>query len=263
MATQDPVFDPSLYVRAPAFSLAEGVTLARALVAACPKALLPAVKKPLDRLKSRADEADSALLSRQRQNTLSEEDTRALDAEMDGCFSGLDLRLAGYIALPQATCPKSLRAKDLRQKLFGDKGLSFLRETYVAQLAAMRTISQRIREDKLTPDIDDLCGPEFLQHISKLLPRYEAMVQTVLTRETGVGENLQFHRQALQRNIVSYASAVCGTVDDADPSTTSVALQALIPLDNLKSSLLCRRTPTEPEPEPAVPVPADPVPPKT
>lgn len=248
MSNPEFVFDPSLYVRAPVFTLGEGVVLARSLLAACPKALLPTIKKPLDRLKARADEAEAALVARQRQSTLSEEDTRLLDTEMDNCLNGIDLRLSGYMALSATSCPKSVRARELRQKLFGDAGLGFLRDTYASQLSAMRVILQRIDQEKLPREIDDLCGPEFLEQFRKLLPRYESMVHGVLTRETTVSENLHNHRLGLQRAVTAYANAVCGTVDDTDASSITLAVTALAPLDNLRNNIQSRRSTAEPTP---------------
>ena len=261
MSTSDLVFDPSVYVRAPMFSLPEGLTLARALIASCPRALAATLKKPSERLQTRIDAAQTALMDRQRQNTPTEEDTRLLDGEIDGCFIGLKLRLDGYAALPSSKQPKSQRASTLLRQLFGDSGLSFLRDNYPAQLAAMRILIKRIDEDKLAREIDELCGPEFLDHIRMLLPRYERMVHGVLNRETGVGENLNAHRMGLQKAISSYASAVCGTVDDSDESTIELAIQALAPLDNLRANLTGRRSTDDPQPSPAAP--AAPLPPSS
>ena len=254
MSTFEPAFDPSSYVRSPSFALPEGVTLGRALVAACPRALAPLVKKPSERLEKRLDEAETALVARQRHSTLSEEATRTIDAEIDGCFWGLKLRLEGYQSLPPATEPKSQRASQLQQRLFAD-GLSFLRDSYSAQLAAMQAFVQRIDEDKLAREVDDLCGPEFLDHIRRLLPRYQRMVQGMLTRETTLPENLSSHRIALQKAITAYASAVCGTVDDTDPATIRLAQTALAPLDNLRALIASRRTPESPDPAPTPPTP--------
>lgn len=260
MSTSDLAFDPSVYVRAPMFSLPEGLTLARALIASCPRALAATLKKPSERLQTRIDAAQTALMDRQRQNTLTEEDTRALDSETDGCFTGVRMRLEGYAALPASQYPKSERASTLLRKLFGDGGLGFLRDSYAAQLAAMKVLMQRIDEDKLAREVDELCGPEFLEHIRKLLPRYERMVHGVLNRETGVTENLTNHRSSLQKAVSAYASAVCGTVDDSDPETIAIAFQALAPLDNLRSNLASRRPADDapPSPTPASPAPVQP-----
>ena len=257
MSSSDLAFDPSIYVRAPLFAVPEGLILGRTLIAACPRSLHPAVKLPSARLEKRLAEAEAALLNRQRQGSQSEEDTRALDAEMDACFWGIKLRLDGYAALPARLEPKSQRASQLQQRLFGE-GMNFLRDSYAGQLATMQTLLQRIEDDKLTRELDDLCGPEFLDHIKRLLPRYQKMVQAVLTRETTVSENLSHHRIALQRAISAYASAVCGTVDDTDEASIRLAQTALAPLDNLRASLASRRSPESPAPAPAPIEPASP-----
>src|SRR5437868_3280348 len=118
-----PSFDPSLYTRAPVFSVSEGVALARALLGALPKGLPATVTKAADKLKLRIEAAQSALIDRQRQSgQMSPEDTRALDQEMDSAWSGLRQRLDGYASLPGESYPNARRAAELRTALFGSEG---------------------------------------------------------------------------------------------------------------------------------------------
>ena len=168
------------------FSLPEGLTLARALIASCPRALAATLKKPSERLQTRIDAAQTALMDRQRQNTLTEEDTRLLDGEIDGCFIGLKLRLDGYAALPPSKQPKSQRASTLLRQLFGDSGLSFLRDNYPAQLAAMRILIKRIDADKLAGETDVLWGPACRDHTRRLPPRYERTANGLCKRDVRV-----------------------------------------------------------------------------
>lgn len=247
-------FDPSLYTRAPIFSVQEGISLARALIAACPKGMPASVKKAADKLEQRAQQAQTALVERQRlDNQIREEDTRALDQEMDSAFSGLRMRLDGYACLPQDKYATARRAAELSALLFGADGLAFLRDSYSAQLTTMDTLLKRISEDKLGKDLDALCGPEFLSHIRALLPRYERMVQALLSRDSGNGvTNLAMYRNTLSRSIVAYATAVCASVDEDDPGTITRALAALKPLDGQRNAIANRRNSAEkPESPPA------------
>lgn len=256
MAMSDPVFlDLSVYLRAPVFSVQEGISLARALAAACPKGVPALVKRAQGKLNRAADAAQTALRDRQREtNQLSEEDSRALDQEMDGAFSGMRLRLQGYASLPTEQVPRAGRAAALLTQLFGSDGLSFLRDSYSAQLATMQALLQRIAEDKLDKELDSLCGPEFLAHIRALLPRYERMVHAMLSRASGPGQNLLSHRAALSRAVVGYATSICATVDEEDVATVQQALAALAPLDGQRTAIAARRpTPGDPEPPPSPP----------
>lgn len=243
--------DLSIYLRAPIFSVQEGVSLARALLAASPRGAPALVKRAADRLRRATDAAQEALLERQRElNQLSEEDSRALDQVMDSVWGGLRLRLQGYAALPEDSVPNAARAAALLTQLFGDDGLSFLKDTYSAQLATMTTLLQRITRDKLGKEIDALCGPEFLAEIRRLLPRYERMVNAMLSRSGGSGQSLLVHRGALSRAVVAYAAAVCATADEEAPETIERVVAALAPLLGQRTAVASRRSSAGEEPAP-------------
>ena len=253
--------DLSVYLRAPVFSVQEGVSLARALLAIVPRGVPALVTRAADKLRRAADAAEAGLLERQRElSQLTEEDGRLIDQEMDAAWGGLRLRLQGYAALPSARVPSAARAAALLTQLFGDQGLSFLKESYSAQLTSMTTLLQRIAQDKLGTDLDALCGPEFLAEIRHLLPRYERMVQAMLSRPLGSGQNLVLHRAALGRAVVAYATAICATVDDEVPKTVQAALAALSPLDGQRAAAADRRQPGAGPKDPPPPAPPAPAP---
>lgn len=245
--------DLSPYLRSPMFSVQEGISLARALVSRCPREAPALVKRAASKLKRAAEEAQSALSARQREeNQQSEEDSRLLDQEMDAAWGGLRLRLEGYASLSRELVPRAGRAAELLAELFGSEGLSFLKVTYSAQLATMQALLQRIAEDKLDKELDALCGPEFLARIHALLPRYERMVHAALSRKSGPAENLLSYRNALSRAVLGYATAICATVDEQDSETVEQALAALAPLAGQRTAVAARRSATDsPEPPPA------------
>lgn len=237
--------------------------MARALLAATPKGVPALVKRAADKLRRAADAAQDALLERQRELTqLSEEDSRTLDQEMDAAWGGLRLRLAGYAGLPHDTVASAARAAALLTQLFGDDGLNFLKDSYSAQLVSMTTLLKRISQDKLGKEIDALCGPEFLAEIRRLLPRYERMVQAILSRSGSTSQNLLVHRSALSRAVVAYATAVCATVDEESPETVQRVVLALAPLVGQRNAIAGRRSSAsqDPEPAPVPPAPAAPAP---
>lgn len=246
------------------FSVQEGISLARALVAGCPKDAPPLVKRAAAKLKRAADAAQTALTARQReQNQQSEEDSKVLDQEMDAAWAGLRLRLEGYTTLSHELVPRAGRAAELLTELLGSDGLSFLKGTYSSQLATMQALLQRITEDKLDKELDALCGPEFLVRIRAMLPRYERMVHAMLSRKSGPAENLLTYRNSLSRAVLAYATAICSTVDEDHAETVEQAMAALAPLVGQRIATAGRRGPGEsaepapPEPTPE-PVPAPP-----
>ncbi|WP_155798432.1 hypothetical protein, partial [Sorangium cellulosum] len=228
----DKTFDASVYVRAPIINIANGVTLANALVAACPEAAPENVAKACTKLKAAAEAGQKALTARRRENgALSEDDVRVLDREADASFGALRMRLVAYAMLPAERFPKARRAGELVKELFGDDGLSFLTAEYAAQNTVMASIVEHIQEAELQPEIDALVGPEFLEQIGNVLPRYDVMVRDRLQKEAAATSNLATVVRAIQSAIVSYATKVAGMVDEDDPATLEAVRRALRPLD--------------------------------
>ncbi len=248
--------DLSPYLSSTNFSVQEGISLARALIASCPKGAPAAVKRAVEKLRRAADAAQTALSARQREdNQVSEEDGRLLDQDIDAAWRGLRLALEGLASLSPARVPRARRAAALLTQLFDSTGLSFLAESYSSQLTTMQALLQRIEEDKLEKEIDAVIGPEFLEEIREMLPRYERMVHGMLNRRSGSSENLQNHRYTLSRLVLAYATAICSTVDEEEPETVEIAFRALAPLDNQRAAMAGRRSAgqdsAEPTPDPA------------
>jgi hypothetical protein len=251
-------FEPYLYTRAPAINLASGIVLAEALVAACPDIMPPPVKKAVKQLAKIAAAAKQAWADRQRVlGVVPDADSRALDQEADGGWSNLRSRLESYAGLPVALFPKARRAQEIVDSLFGDAGLGFLRDTYVLQWSSMSLLLKRIDDEGLAPEIDKFAGPEFLQHIRNVHPRYEAMVRTSLQRESGQ-QNLLEHVRLIQRAVVAYATRVCATVEDDDDASAETARDALAAIEKMRLTASSKRgSSVEPDPAPEpVPEPA-------
>lgn len=227
-------FDPSQYVRPQMLTLASGIVLAQALVAACPDIMPPPVKKAVLHLAKTATTAQQAWADRQRENGfVPDEGTRVLDQEADGSWSNLRARLLAYAELPSALFPQARRAQEIIDTLFGDSGLGFLRDNYILQWSTMNVLLKRIDAEGLAADIDMIAGPEFLQHIRNVHPRYEAMVQGALQRDAGQ-QNLRDHVRLIQRAVVAYATRVCATVEDDDDSTADTARTALAAIEKMR-----------------------------
>ena len=253
--------DPTLYVRAPVMTAESGITLSRAVVAACSKDFPASVKKAAKKITDAADQAQAALASRQKAvGKVSESDARIIDQAGDASWGALRMRLLGYAELPATKFPDAQRASQLVLELFGPDGLSFLKETYPVQWSTADTILKRIDDDNLQDDIDRIAGKEFLLNIRAQHKAYGSMVQNLLLREKAVGVNLAEHVRAMGRAIVDYATRVCALVDeDDDEQRIAAVLAALRPMDAYREATARKAGNTNTEaPAPADPTAAEP-----
>lgn len=226
----DEPFDPSLYTRSPRINLLSGITLARALIAACPRGMPGGVQRATLKLGKTAEAAQDAWSDRQR--LLSPVESESVDPQADRAFGALRGRLQSYALLSGEQFPKAAEAERLERELF-PSGLDFTQLPYVEQLTAMEALVARIDRDKLGARIDELCGADFLKNIRRIVPLYRTMVQGSLER-SATPESLSPHNRALAQAIVEYATRVCATVDSDDPETLERARQALAPIDSLR-----------------------------
>ena len=236
-------FDPSLYSRAPSINLESGLTLARALVAASPKGMPAFVGKSVKDLKAVIAAAAKALAQRKRElGTITDVDSRALDAEADIYWKALRLRLVPWAMIAVYAKPgsRAARGAKLLRTLFGDDDVTFLNDPYHVQVTTTATLLLRIEDEKLTAELHELAGETFLALVKEIQPRYEKMVQGRLQRDVRFNDNLAEHMRALGEAIVTYATRVCATVEKKDPKTTEVARKALRPID-VHRSLAARR----------------------
>ena len=227
----DAPFDSSVFTRAPILTIESGITLCKALVAACPKGMPDNVTKAPQKLKKTAEAAQQALAQRQRElGKTTSENVRQIDVEADSAWSALRMRLESYASLPASRYPRAARAGELYTSLFGADGLKFLQLPYAEQLSTADAMLSRIDEDGLQKDINAIAGPEFLEQIRFTHSAYGSMVKAMLSRESKGEVNLLEHVRAMGRAIVDFATKVCGTVDEDDPSTSAAARKALQPI---------------------------------
>ena len=247
------IFDPAPYSNAPRMSLESGIALARALVAACPKTMPARIHKAAQKLAQHTDNAQAKLALRQTAlGSISEEDKRLVDQAGDGSWGALRGRLLAYAMLPAAEYPDAKRAGELVVILFGDDGLSFLTESYPVQWTTADTILKRVDDAGLSPDIDRIAGPEFLDNIRKRHAKYGAMVQSILIKTNQIHVDLAAEVRALGHAIVAYSTKVCAHVEDDDPNTITDARAALQPID-LHREAIANASQTAPTPAPVSP----------
>lgn len=225
-------FEPSEYTRAPIITVSSGCALANALVDACPKDAPPGVKKAKKHLEATAEKAAADLAARNKAlGVYTEEDSRILDNEADRAWGGLRMRLSAMAMLSPAKFPKAKKAAELEATVFPN-GTEFLKADQLTQSGSMAAILQHIDEAKLSGEIDAVAGPELLQAVREIQPRYEAMVSERLRRDKELGQNLSETTRGLQAAIVNYATKVIGTIEHDDPATTEWARKALLPILN-------------------------------
>lgn len=251
--------DLAIYARPPVMTLESGIALSNSLVSACPKSMPDNVKKSAKKLKGAAGDAQTALAKRQAAlGAISEEDARVIDQEGDVSWGALRGRLTAYASLPVKEFPDAKRAGELIIILFGENGLSFLKDTYPVQWGTADTILLRIQKEGLQADIDRIAGPEFLKNVRDRHVAYSAMVKRYLSRNSSATVNLSDELRTLGRAIVAYATQVCAFATDheSDDAALAAAADALRPLDTFRELASARAKPEQGAAEPA----ADPAP---
>lgn len=234
-------FDPSLYTRSPILTIASGITLCGALVEACPATSPANVKKAAKKLNAVVGAARKAWNARKQQlGKVSDASAQILDQEADWSWSALRMRLQAYALLPVSRYPGAARAAELVVVLFGADGLEFLKHPYPEQLAAMGSVLERVDDEALAKEIDQLAGKEFLAQARHVQPRYDEMVKLMLQRDEDTGENLLDHVRAMQSAIVTYANKVTALADDDEPETVEAARTQLRAIDNHRAALAKR-----------------------
>ena len=238
-------------------TIESGILLARTLLSVMPKSMPAHVKKSAQKLGRVTDLAQAALTERQRElGTPLDETSREVDGAADLAWGALRDLLDALSRLPDKY-ERAGKARKLLATIFPE-GLAFLRLSYGEQFVMMDTMLKRIDGEGLAKSLDAVVGPELLQEIRTVHPRYQAMVARRL-KETGPAKNLIEHVRAIQRTIVEYATSVASTVDDEDPSTIAPAKEALRPIDNHRE-LTSSKRPSPEAPSPASPIEPTPAP---
>lgn len=246
-------FDPTPYQRAPRGNLEAILSLAGALVEHAPADVADTVDRSTASLEAIIAEAEDGLITRRRESAPIDV---SHEVELDGgadvlwnaLRSGLEARLSYAhvgIAHVLAAQPKrspaaaalragqqqAARARVLLRKLFPDGGLAFTQRSYPEQAVSMATLLRLIEEDGLAQDIDALVGPELLVALRALQPEYQAMVDARLIRDRRSATDLNQLRQKLTRAIGRHCNAVLALLDEKDPDSLPLVLQALRPVE--------------------------------
>jgi hypothetical protein len=257
-------FDRSLFSTAPVITVANGIALAGALVAARPASADAGVKKAAKHLKTVADAAQGDLVRRNSElGAVPDEDSRKLDNEADHCWGGFRMRGQATAMLRPDLYPQAARAAALDAKLFA-QGTEFLKSDYASQSSGMATVLHTIEQEGLEAEVKEIIGADFLAAVRDVQPRYEAMVRERLRRDKAAGQNFFETIRALQAAIVNYAGKVIGSIEHDDPATVETARLALLPIVNHRDAVAAaqragKSAAAAPAPAPAPGVAAAPV----
>lgn len=250
----DDDFDPTAYARAPKLDVAGAVTLAIQLLTNVPKSPPTPVKKAAQILRKRTVTLQSVWKERDR--IAKPEDPRPIDVMADGAMGRLHGRIDDYAGLPADRYPLSARAQQLAKSLFPD-GLAFLTTDFASQWSETEKKLQRIDEEGLAKEIDQIAGPEFLAEVRRIHKLYGEAIGATRSRSKAEVPSLVKPLRDVSQAITGYAIQLVAVLMDAgtDAAKRTAARAALAPLDNYRAAAARReaRRSSEATPETDVP----------
>lgn len=245
--------DASLYTSEPQVDTPGAIATVTMLKQAMSKNASPDMKRTMNVLTRSAGSLKKAWeLSEQSSGTV---DTRAADNRIDLAWAGIRSRLEAYAKLPPDPYPSAKRAADLVDILF-PAGMGFLNLAYAAEWAESQRILERIVEQKLQKDLDQLAGPEFLAEVKTAHALYGEVLGTTKAKKVKNTVSLAEPLKQVRTEIADYALAVV-VFGNAKPSQLAAARAALAPLDDLRAAQASHRAAAEKAKNaPAEPAPA-------
>ena len=246
------VFDANDYAGVPTLNAALTIAMARRLIAEMPKILVKdkSIAVAADRLRARAE-----ALRGERLKALELPggiDARPFDSDEDNAWGMLFDRLSAASRLRLETYgEQASRASELVERLFPSR-LAFLTFRFKEQWEESDRMLQLIVSEQWAGDLDELCGPEYLEEVQVAHAAYgEALGLTqakpVAVPSAAIGDALLSLRSAVRfyiRRVVAFA-------DEDDPSSVGLVELALAPLLEAQAEARNRRSVGAEEPEPA------------
>ncbi len=252
-------FDPTPYVRPPMIDVASGVALGVALLTALPKPAPDNVRNAATRV--RKDTLTLQLAWGKADKSGAPPDRRKADMRIDNAWGILLDRLESYSLLPVAAFPRAPRARELVD-IISPSNREWLNFVFEAEWAESTKRLQRIEEESLAKDINELAGPEFLLEVQGAHAAYGIALALTKPAHEVVEVNLAEPLRSLARAIGRYGLAVAAMAND-DPASVAMVRKALRPIDAFREGQ-ARRTragSTTAEPAPEAPVsPTTPIP---
>jgi hypothetical protein len=242
--------DFTQYQTTPLLTTEATLTLSDDLHAAKPANAPPHVHKAADRMQSTGKAIRQALIERIEQAGLDLGVHGAFDGACDRFWAAGRQRLAYWMIYDHEGLElldeqeqdeldivdkreKAEIARELDKHLFGSDGLGFLRKPFAQQVALMASRLNFIAGSEKFAQYEEVIGPDLLATLNILQKRYQRMVHERAMRDDSAA-SVRSLRSTLQRHIGLYASAVLGMLDEDDPESIAVVLEALRPILNAR-----------------------------
>ena len=228
-------FDASQYLTPPRLTVPQAFALSIALLHALPKAAGAGVHRAAKALNQTTVALQLLWSARERALSAAKpRDRVVVDRRIDAAWGALKLRISGYAMLPSALYPLAARAEELDKALF-PRGMVFLKDAMEAEWAASDELLKRIDADKLASDIDTLAGPDFLVEIRAAHLEYGQALGITEAHAAPEGPSaLLKPLRAVVQAIADYVIQIIAIVDREDEATSTVARNALLPLNRYR-----------------------------
>lgn len=250
MAVTIDSFDYTMYQRLPPMTLEHALALGSALLERVPGNAPLHVRRTAERLEGIVAEGREALTIRLREGAPAYTAHEvAVDTAVDALWATLRSRLEGWLVFEQPAFDASMgpsrrdraaksltdarrnavRARRLLDRIYGPRGLTFIQTSYFEQCEAMAALLRLIDEDGLTEDLLELAGEAWWTALHHMQGRYAAMVQKRMGRPQATSRDLAQLRLRLHRCILRYTAALLTMIDEDEPVSLDVVLDALRP----------------------------------
>jgi hypothetical protein len=234
------IFDPAPYMRPPRLDVRQAVSLSIALLSALPKNAGPSTKKAARRLRSAAQDLQTAWSHRQRAASPRPTEKVKADRRIDGAWGALKARLEAYGWLPADFYPRAPRAEELVASVF-PTGLDFLTLPMNEEWFESNERLKRIKNENLDAEIDALAGPEFLVEVRAAHEQYGAVLGITQAQSLPPDSTVLLGPlRAVVAAMGDYLLQIIASVDREAPETIESARKALLPVDRFREDALRR-----------------------
>lgn len=217
-------FDASSYIRPPKIGAASGFLLSARLLGAASSDPSLRVLAALERMRSRALEVQRAVKERAR---LRGRSLRPEDREFDGAYAAFRSRMIAHTQRPGN--PRGPRVVELLSDLLPE-GLQFTKANYGEQWFYSETVLQRIEDEGLSEELEELAGAQFLADVRAA---HAALGEAlgIDAPQPSSAPALSEVVSALAAAIADYARVLAGEVDSEDEKSVATFLRAMAPRD--------------------------------
>jgi hypothetical protein len=242
-------FDPMVYLPAPRFGLAAGISLTHGLHAAVPPNATETAVRYISEAMTKANLLNTTWAAREKaEGERPPSETRPADARMDIAVRALFDRLSAAAQLPPERYPEAAQAASLVASLFPE-GLGWLRLPYDKEWSHANKLLTRIDSEGHAAAIDGIAGPAYLAELRLAFAEYGKVLGKTQARPGAAAQiSVADGLKELSSLIGAYTLQILATADESKPETIDAVRHALQPLADYKATQSRAHTP-EPETE--------------